>query len=647
MITLQDIVAVDPFNIQASRLADGREATFRLGTLMDRINRKSSNSSLMVTFDATHSGTIVNRRCYPGSHMRKSMVYWTTPYRTPVLASHPSGMPGAPEPDTVGRVREARYIPLIGEDKLPNDWRNPGYRDQGSGFAELKTSITDGKAAEAILGERFLTVSSGMDTNHLFCSCCGSDWAAKKGRCDHSPGQVYKFGDSDDPKLMYFVTGMLYYDHLARVNTPAQPYSTVLHAEFLDSQEMKDLFQSGEVAIGALSGICLIDSRDGVIELLLEPGSHKDPASLWDESMWAEARILTSLADGGRLVDEAPQQALDRIEIFRTSDRETDLHQARFRVGPNGTIPITDALAAEVAMSIAKRGLVRCADQQSLEQRISECASSLQMVDIGGSDMPGTNGPSTKWVGIVKAAAGLDEAKCNDWSDWDGNVYDLVFEDAMGEAQGAIAGLIAEDGKLTTDSRNRLPESAFCGPNRSFPVHDAAHVRNALSRLPQDTNFTDTQKARILANVRRKASVLGVTIGDDELEYSKLISVWDKVTPPDAGSNKDDTILDQEPPKDGKPEQKAKRMEDQLVHAKSRIEDLNRRNSDMVGENKDIRVELHKMFAQKIYDLRTELKKADVLVGVPGQAGSPKHGFPSGFGQGPAGGTVSRHEGSP
>lgn len=39
--------------------------------------------------------------------------------------------------------------------------------------------------------------------------------------------------------------------------------------------------------------------------------------------------------------------------------------------------------------------------------------------------------------------------------------------------------------RLTTAERNALPDSAFAGPNRSYPVEDAAHARNAKARASQ------------------------------------------------------------------------------------------------------------------------------------------------------------------
>lgn len=39
--------------------------------------------------------------------------------------------------------------------------------------------------------------------------------------------------------------------------------------------------------------------------------------------------------------------------------------------------------------------------------------------------------------------------------------------------------------KLTTKERNALPDSAFAGPNRSYPVEDKAHARAAKSRASE------------------------------------------------------------------------------------------------------------------------------------------------------------------
>lgn len=55
--------------------------------------------------------------------------------------------------------------------------------------------------------------------------------------------------------------------------------------------------------------------------------------------------------------------------------------------------------------------------------------------------------------------------------------------------------------KLTAKSRNALPAADFAGPDRSFPVNDKNHARNALARASQ---FHPELKAKIRAKVHAK-----------------------------------------------------------------------------------------------------------------------------------------------
>jgi hypothetical protein len=83
------------------------------------------------------------------------------------------------------------------------------------------------------------------------------------------------------------------------------------------------------------------------------------------------------------------------------------------------------------------------------------------------------------------------------------------YEDIM-----EFEGLTIEEAKLSYAERKNLPASAFCGPNRSYPAHDAAHVRNALARL----HFVKSPaiRAKIMACLRRRAKKFGVEISETE-----------------------------------------------------------------------------------------------------------------------------------
>jgi len=78
------------------------------------------------------------------------------------------------------------------------------------------------------------------------------------------------------------------------------------------------------------------------------------------------------------------------------------------------------------------------------------------------------------------------------------------------------------EAKLTAAQRKKLPDSAFCGPNRSFPAHDKAHVLAGL-RLLGRAKLSAAQKARVRACLLRKARQLGMDTGKDK---EGMVPVW-------------------------------------------------------------------------------------------------------------------------
>lgn len=70
---------------------------------------------------------------------------------------------------------------------------------------------------------------------------------------------------------------------------------------------------------------------------------------------------------------------------------------------------------------------------------------------------------------------------------------------------------------LTTKRRNKLPSSSFALPGKgagpsgkgsgSYPIPDASHARNALSRVAQ--HGTPAEKAAVRAKVKAKFPAIG------------------------------------------------------------------------------------------------------------------------------------------
>jgi len=60
---------------------------------------------------------------------------------------------------------------------------------------------------------------------------------------------------------------------------------------------------------------------------------------------------------------------------------------------------------------------------------------------------------------------------------------------------------------LTTKKRNSLPSKSFAGPDRSYPINDASHARNALARVSQFGS--PALKAEVDAKVHREYPSIG------------------------------------------------------------------------------------------------------------------------------------------
>lgn len=61
--------------------------------------------------------------------------------------------------------------------------------------------------------------------------------------------------------------------------------------------------------------------------------------------------------------------------------------------------------------------------------------------------------------------------------------------------------------KLHAAERNALPAKDFAGPDRSYPIPDASHARNALARASQ--HASPEVLARIRAHVHAKYPGIG------------------------------------------------------------------------------------------------------------------------------------------
>jgi hypothetical protein len=111
----------------------------------------------------------------------------------------------------------------------------------------------------------------------------------------------------------------------------------------------------------------------------------------------------------------------------------------------------------------------------------------------------------------------------------------IPYTDFLDNRESLISELLMEDKqmnisntKLSTASRQKLPDSAFCyvagsgeGKVRKFPAHDAAHVKNGLTQVSQ-TELPESAKSKILACLKRKAKRFEIKVGTDFVSQESL-----------------------------------------------------------------------------------------------------------------------------
>jgi hypothetical protein len=65
--------------------------------------------------------------------------------------------------------------------------------------------------------------------------------------------------------------------------------------------------------------------------------------------------------------------------------------------------------------------------------------------------------------------------------------------------------------KLTAAARKKIKPENFAGPDRSYPIEDASHARNALSRVSE--HGSPELQAKVRAKVHAKYPGIGKATG--------------------------------------------------------------------------------------------------------------------------------------
>lgn len=119
------------------------------------------------------------------------------------------------------------------------------------------------------------------------------------------------------------------------------------------------------------------------------------------------------------------------------------------------------------------------------------------------------NEPADKYTGITYVDVGKGFIPYKNFLDNREKILsEINLEDCL---------MTIKNTKLSPAQRSKLAESSFCGPDRSFPAHDKAHVEAGLKLLDTIT-LDDSTKSKIKASLYRRGKKFGVVPTEDALQ---------------------------------------------------------------------------------------------------------------------------------
>ena len=576
---------------------------------------------LIVDLRTSCSGTLINGRVYPASEVVDALPTWTDPYPQPFLSRHPKRASDDPydEPEVLGRVLNARFKPTVQNTIPTNDWINPPARTLGSGSEINSVLLSDKDAAEQVLDKRLLTVSVGRHAGAMVCPICLTDWvpSMRKGSpgCEHRPGKAYDVEeDYFTGKLpFYFIARDFRNDHIAKTWRPAQPYSSVIGIRSTDG--MQDVFQ-GEVISSTFDALAMFDSDGHVVRFAGEIEPKEIIAAKISD---AEADVLAAMSSAGVLdFSNEHEDGYSVVDLQTAINRAMPALKAvptKCRTGIKGALLFQDKEHAHASLKLLSR--YRGPQRELLGLKILASMNDLPYnVDMSGTSTTdiATKETEMSWDQVQELADKISE-KLDTLSDTERkdlakveaslgkDLYQKISFDSITKDQRAeivkddldseldlVAGGEATDKVLTSAARKKLPDSAFCGPDRSFPANDAAHVRNGLARLPQAKNFTSEQKSRILACLKRKAKKFGVEVGNSSKD-----------------SDTEQTMSELEKLRDELESLKTQKsaLEAEKTDLKTKLEEAEK----LIDQHEK---QAHLDLVDSVFDLRRKLKKPDV-----------------------------------
>jgi hypothetical protein len=493
-----------------------------------------TGKSLLVKVEATHSGIVNgNQRFYRPDRMQDSVYRWAEPGKAlkPVLVEHDK------DDSAIGRIHTARYVDLSHKyrEELPEIGNMLFYADaatkrldlyrsinmvldklqprddyRGLGYIELGMKVTNPDAIRKVLSGEYLTVSVGFQTDQAICSACHTDWAADD-RCEH------KLGEMVDGKKMFLIAGNFFYKECSFVNFPADPFAQVISKELLSDSLNNKMFFMGmrpERQVKLLAICEMADSKD--LATMYESDIQVADPDIKDSEMLAELQSYLDEMNKAPLTKERAIEISDKIKALAPKeDAEKEMVRRvnttlKSHVQKHNLEVVVDKKITKEQVEAKIEVLIATLQDMSVEARANYIARITEEAKQFELEVPAID---------VESLIPYQDWKVEDLPEADRPWFadpEALYEQMFAKADNADAikaedteyGEVLADAKLSSEKRKGLKSSTFCGPGRSFPVPDCAHV-TAARRLIGRAKVSDATKSKILSCVSRKAGSLG------------------------------------------------------------------------------------------------------------------------------------------
>jgi hypothetical protein len=437
--------------------------------IIDNMLESSSSGGrgLVITYDLSHSGRRINNRIYSTKGQQRGIDSLTEPYNKPILRNHDQSS----EPigrfiggefqdlhqETANFLQSPKAIQDIhtafaGDDpaKIYNTMKSLNLLNNkqwpGLGRMRVQANITDEDAIKKFMDGRYLTFSAGSTTDRHVCSICESDWT-KDSICEHRHGKVY------DDETCVFITGDFLVLEGSVVNTPADDLSQMVHMELMDSLEGENT---------------MIDKSIYLDEMILSDSKYslEDPAKLY----------LTNISKSST-PKISSKEAMEKVKQTLIADFDSDII-----IYNKNNISLTANCTKELSMENE--------DNKPIEEPNVDVSEDLQeSADSKTREEEDTEAPPPV------APEKEEIKKISDNSDWE--FLDLALQGI----------LFNTDHSLSEEQRAELPESSFCGPDRTFPIVSREHI-DAAKKLIQKYNGSESLKEKLIQDLDLKLKSL-------------------------------------------------------------------------------------------------------------------------------------------